>query len=312
MIRNEPLKNDEGMPSVLDGTPGPQAALRPNPSVLNGTPGPRAALRSAPSDLELMLYADGELAEPRSTVVRAWLAREGGGRVTDLGSPGRVRAQIATARLGSRLLRERAARSTAPVGLADAIMAAIEADSAAIAVEVSPVVAEVSPAVLEAVEASPAAAQTVEASPPAIAQAAPKVAPLRLVRGDGAAPASDARPAIAIKRANDRRRIRRVAAFSTVLAAAAAFLVWFQLSPSPGPVAGGTTPSASPVARGEVASPTPSVLIEPPAEGDSEPSVEVAAVDFGALTGTIFYVPTGAAAHATTTVVWLNDEAGGK
>jgi hypothetical protein len=47
-------------------------------------------------------------------------------------------------------------------------------------------------------------------------------------------------------------------------------------------------------------------------EADDEHGVEVAAVDFGARIGSIFYVPTGlAASNATTTVVWLNDEAAG-
>ena len=43
----------------------------------------------------------------------------------------------------------------------------------------------------------------------------------------------------------------------------------------------------------------------PVSDQDLEPSVSVDAVDFGAHTGTIFYVPTDT---GTTTVVWLADE----
>jgi hypothetical protein len=62
----------------------------------------------------------------------------------------------------------------------------------------------------------------------------------------------------------------------------------------------------APPAPVKAAEPTPSP------DADDEHGVEVAAVDFGARMGTIFYVPTGAAAsNATTTVVWLNDDAAG-
>jgi hypothetical protein len=43
------------------------------------------------------------------------------------------------------------------------------------------------------------------------------------------------------------------------------------------------------------------------AESESEHGVEVAAVDFGAHMGSIFYVPTDAVAGATTTVVWVDE-----
>jgi len=44
-------------------------------------------------------------------------------------------------------------------------------------------------------------------------------------------------------------------------------------------------------------------------QDDQEPAVLVDAIDFGAHTGTIFYIPTGT--H-TTTVVWLTDDESGE
>ncbi|WP_437588030.1 anti-sigma factor family protein [Sorangium sp. So ce1000] len=98
------------------------------------------------------------------------------------------------------------------------------------------------------------------------------------------------------------------------VAAAAALMVWGKM--------GVETPTA------EVTTSAPSALLAPPpaslaatakepaaapsAEGEIEPGVEIAAVDFGARMGTIFYVPQEAVASGpTTTVVWLSDDGPG-
>jgi hypothetical protein len=75
------------------------------------------------------------------------------------------------------------------------------------------------------------------------------------------------------------------------------------------------SPVAAVIATSEpVAEPAPPVQDETPApEGEIEHGVEVAAVDFGTRTGTIFYVPMDAdSSKHTTTVVWLADDVGGK
>jgi hypothetical protein len=124
--------------------------------------------------------------------------------------------------------------------------------------------------------------------------------------------------------ANDNtRRIFGLAA--AAVAAAAALMIWGRMEPGPGgersPVIAAQTAQTAPNA--EV--PAPSVeaprsvdaqMAEPPRpEGDMEMGVEVAAVDFGAGSGSIFYVPRDSAglgaATAMTTVVWLADDVGG-
>ncbi|WP_441291180.1 anti-sigma factor family protein [Sorangium sp. KYC3313] len=102
------------------------------------------------------------------------------------------------------------------------------------------------------------------------------------------------------------------------VAAAAALMVWGKM--------GVETPTA------ELTTSAPSALLAPPPEapsaplaapakepdaapsfeGEVEPGVEIAAVDFGARMGTIFYVPQEAVASGpTTTVVWLSDDGPG-
>ena len=109
-------------------------------------------------------------------------------------------------------------------------------------------------------------------------------------------------------RAAERRAvgIGPVAIGGLALAAAVALLVWR--------VAG--VDWAQPVPTGRMAagpSVNPEMVVAsapaPAADYDPEPGVSVDAVDFGARTGTIFYVPSDT---GTTTVVWLtDDEAGG-
>lgn len=119
------------------------------------------------------------------------------------------------------------------------------------------------------------------------------------------------------KAANDNsRNIFTLAAIA--VAAAAALMIWGKMDADPSRSAANAplTAQEAPVMPAPPAPPDPPAA--PPSEAVSEESesehgVEVAAVDFGAHMGTIFYVPTDAAAGATTTVVWVDDEvAGGK
>ena len=215
-----------------------------------------------PSDLELMLYADGELEEDRIPVVEAFLAREPNARrkLTSLG-------------LVSGLVRERAVASASPAdGIADALMAQIAAETSTNGV-----------------------GHAIATSPREV-PAPPKIAPV----------------AAAAKPANDNARgIFALAA--AAIAAAAALMIWGRAAEVPSDVAS-NRPTVQTETRPIVVAPPAMIKVaEPAAEADGEHGVEVAAVDFGARVGSIFYVPTGSAAsNATTTVVWLNDEAAGE
>ncbi len=110
------------------------------------------------------------------------------------------------------------------------------------------------------------------------------------------------------KPANDNAR-GIFALTALAVAAAAGLMIWGRTVPTPMPVAHHEPAVVDSTAVAP--SPQPSVN-EPKPEGDDEPGVEIAAVDFGARVGTIFYVSDGAAAsHATTAVVWLNDDDAG-
>lgn len=136
---------------------------------------------------------------------------------------------------------------------------------------------------------------------------------------DGGLPVG--RPAITPLRsapANDNSR-RIFAALGTLaVAAAAALALWSRSGPTPtepvksGPVAAMTAPSSSPGTSPAPASTEPEIdAAGLAADVDAEHGVEVAAVDFGAHMGSIFYVPSGSIeAKRVTTVVWLADDAG--
>jgi anti-sigma factor RsiW len=106
--------------------------------------------------------------------------------------------------------------------------------------------------------------------------------------------------------ANDNARgISALAALG--VAAAAALMIWTRAEVEP-PRAASTVPASTEAVIASSPSSADSALAAV-AEGEVEPGVEVAAVDFGARMGTIFYVPQGSAASSpTTTVVWLADE----
>jgi hypothetical protein len=79
-------------------------------------------------------------------------------------------------------------------------------------------------------------------------------------------------------------------------------------------------PSANTTAAPPPAAPEPAPVVadrlgsaSAGADDEVKPGVEVAAVDFGARMGTIFYVPTGSTPSSTmTTVVWLSDDGTGE
>lgn len=185
-----------------------------------------------PTDMELMLYADGELDGEERAAVEAYLARDRS-----------ARRKLMALGMASDLVRERAELAGEGAGdVAGSVMAAI-------------------------------AAEAKNDAPPAKPAEVIPIARRRHDRGRGLWPAA-----------------------ALALAAAAALLVWGR--------------STTPTHRGEVAT-LPTTSITPPAKDDVDHGVEVSAVDFGALTGAVFYVPNGPAASETTTVVWLSDDSAG-
>lgn len=219
-----------------------------------------------PSDLELMLFADGELEGERLAEVEAFVARNAD-----------ARHKLSSLGLVSELVRERAVASASPADdIADALMAQIAAETG-------------TNGVVHAI-----------AAPPREVAAPAQLAPVATIAPRAVKPAND-----------NARGIFALAAVA--IAAAAALMIWGRTADLRPDVAS-NSPTVQIEARPVVvAPPAPIKIVEPTADTDGEHGVEVAAVDFGARMGSIFYVPTGSAAsNATTTVVWLNDEAAGE
>lgn len=185
-----------------------------------------------------------------------------------------ARRKVTALRYASGMVREHTMAAAPAIDVASSVMAKIEAGEAS------------------------------EADPPAKNGAGVDMAPVRLPRSS----TKDSRPAAA----NDNSRsIFTLAAIA--VAAAAGMMIWGRMGEAP------VRPTASVPVMTQEAAPEAQVRAPaPPAEpstseGDDEHGVEVAAVDFGAHMGSIFYVPTDATAGATTTVVWVDDDvAGGK
>ncbi len=238
----------------------PHAAQKPAPAGGSFQPEP-------PSDLELMMYFDGELEEPRRGEVAAFVG-------VDLAA----RSKVSGLRMASALVQEQAQSLSAADDIADLVMARVAADGSAGA-------------------HAPTPAPVIQLQPVAVPAAA--------------------RPA-----ANDNGR-RILVGLSALVAAAAAVLAVWSRQPASGPasstptspVAALSTPRSPITARTTPPAP-PSSDVEIDAAGvspeaESEHGVEVAAVNFGAHMGSIFYVPSGSIeANRTTTVVWLADDAG--
>lgn len=114
--------------------------------------------------------------------------------------------------------------------------------------------------------------------------------------------------------ANDNARgIFTLAAIA--VAAAAGMMIWGRMDAAPQQSAQVNQPAITQTQEA-VAAPAESTAPTAAAEAansDNEPEhgVEVAAVDFGAHMGSIFYVPAETVAGGTTTVVWVEDEAAG-
>lgn len=238
----------------------PHAAQKPAPAGGSFKPEP-------PSDLELMMYFDGELEEPRNGEVAAFVG-------VDL----TARSKVSGLRMASALVQEQAQSLSAADDIADLVMARVAAGGSAGA-------------------HAPAPAPVIQLQPIAVPAAA--------------------RPA-----ANDNGR-RILVGLSALVAAAAAVLAVWSRQPASGPasstptspVAALSTPRSPITARtAPPAPPSSDVQIDAAGvspEAESEHGVEVAAVNFGAHMGSIFYVPSGSIeANRTTTVVWLADDAG--
>jgi hypothetical protein len=108
-------------------------------------------------------------------------------------------------------------------------------------------------------------------------------------------------------------------------AVAAGLFLWSRAGLQDLPVTAGAAPSAAATAPAvalgpEGSGPAPKWLAPAPsaeAERDEGPSrvVEVANVDFGTNTGSVFYVSTGASTNdvtTTTAVIWVTDKVAGK
>ncbi len=253
----------------------------------------------APSDLELMLYFDGELDDPRKSEVAAFVN-------ADL----RSQSKLAGLRMSSALVeaqaREMAAGPSPTRSPAD----------------------DIANLVLAKIEAEGPFARTTSGDPSRTASADPPTAkvipfPVRNTSKSGATSGDRSHAATPAKVPSHRsrpasenaRRILGVAALA--VAAAAALAIWGKQAAGPGAPPGvqvaQTAPSSapSPLASPAPTSAQPQVDVAAVAEGDEEHGVEVAAVNFGAHMGSIFYVPSGSIeANHTTTVVWLADDAG--
>lgn len=224
-----------------------------------------------PTDHDLMRLYDGDLDDEARTDVQAAVVRDPASR-----------AKLAALKLAGELVREEALRrADAADGIADRVMARIAS-------------------------ADPDARRRDDADP------APsgKVVPLR---GRGSRP--DIAPPSAAS--NDNGAARRIYALAVAaVAVAAGLMIWGKMDP-PAPTALPNVPTEvqplpSAIAQNETetARPRPSGARsdDGPEAGEGEVGVQVAAVDFGARAGSIFYVPTQG---RTTTVVWLADDLAG-
>jgi hypothetical protein len=257
--------------------------------------------KAVPTDLELMAYFDGELDTERALEVERYLeasepARQKLDGLHVLGTW--VRAHYAELQPSGGELRASgfdAVDASLCEGFTEALMARLESESdgggelgSASRGADDPSRAEV-PSPPRAVTPTPAAEER---------RASPRRGPALLDSPPSAAPAND----------NTRLLWGLVAAAA---AAAAGLFFWgkgvagideSQIARAIG--APGASGSLEPVAI------APSSTAAPAERDDDSTGMEIAAVDFGAATGAIYYVPKGdgLVGAATTTVVWLADE----
>lgn len=228
-----------------------------------------------PTDMELMLYIDGELDGELDDARRAEIEAH-------IAQSESGRRKISALRIGSGMVREHALAEAKDFDIASAVMAKIDA-----------------------IEVDTPAKSSIKT--PAQKQ---ESAGAKVIELGARQPAAVDRS----KAANDNSRsIFTLAAVA--VAAAAALMIWGKMDAGPGRSADSAPVSAqqAPVIPAPPETPPAPPAETASAEGESEHGVEVAAVDFGAHMGTIFYVPTDAVAGAMTTVVWVDDEVvGGK
>ena len=226
-------------------------------------------------DEELMRFLDEELDEERCAEVAARLEQDA-----------EARDKLAGLDLAGELLREQAATDERADTIADAVMAKLEAGEGQEAEESS------------GHEGDDTAGADVVKLP---------VAPQRVdVPASGAQPAND-----------NRWSIFGMAAAAA--AVAAGLWVWSRSGADEMDLAGRQPTSAAQVAAADTDEATAAPRWPAPAAADTaEPDeeatagVEVAAVDFGSHTGSVFYVSTGPEHAATTTaVVWVTDDVTG-
>ena len=224
------------------------------------------------SDRELMRYLDGELDEPDLTELEARL-------VTDEQASGKV---AGLEQVGD-FLRETVSADDRADCIADAIMAQIEAEAA------------------DGAGADSAGADSAGDGDAKVVEL-PRAPALETLTDR---PVADGSPA------NDNSRLI-YAVFGVAAAAAAALFVWGNAVPTSDTVAMASRPAvATEVAAAAEAAPglPPSgkVDTEAAAEDEDEPVVEIAAVDFGAQSGSVFYVSAGKHTAGSTAVVWVTD-----
>ncbi len=189
-----------------------------------------------------------------------------------LGADLRARNKLAGLRITSAIVQNEALSSSAADGIADLVMAQIAVESRQVST-----LSQGSGLTVGAVQL-----------------------PVQLVARS--APAND----------NSRRIFALLGALA--VAAAAAFALWGRSGATPpepmksGPIAAIAAPVTTPASTSAESEIDAAGLA---ADVDAEHGVEVAAVDFGAHMGSIFYVPSGSIeAKRVTTVVWLADDAG--
>lgn len=261
---------------------------------------------NTPTDLELMTYADGELSEPRCSEVARFLSTaETGSAPADQAGEGRLKLR-GMAMVGD-LLREhstRLATEHAADSIADFVMKAVEVESE---VDLEGAVEVESALQVDVHGASSKRAAAGKSIRRAVPLANDEPAILRLPqRGSERTREGVASPA------NDNNRL--IYGVSAI-AAAAAVALWVWGRNPPPPEASGREPVAREIPSMVAPSPSVAAKANPDSEGataaegaaQDEPSVKVAAVDFGTKTGMIYYVPKDTSG-STTTVVWLADD----
>jgi hypothetical protein len=112
-----------------------------------------------------------------------------------------------------------------------------------------------------------------------------------------------------VRPANDNVRVLYGLA-GLAAAAAAALFYWGQTAPTEVASQAETAAPASPEAVADATrepKPAPETLAAP-GDDESSPAVEIAAVDFGSQTGSVFYISGGNSSSAPTAVLWVTDQ----